>query len=87
MPEERAVTKPFRPGDVGIWWKRVSGEFVFPVRATGLAVTARRVKVAAEDTEEGPESVVRYISPSSLQHHDEQGLGSPGPPPNRVRRG
>jgi len=64
----------FQPGDKVIWWKSVSGEFVFPVLATVLAVTARRVKITAEDPDEdGSGTVVRFVSPERLQLHQEQG--------------
>src|SRR5215472_17370858 len=44
---ENAVLKP---GDRVIWWKRIpGGDYVYPVHATVLAVTAKRVKIEADD--------------------------------------
>ena len=40
----------YRPGDKVIWWKRIpGGDYVYPVQATVLALTAKRVKIAADD--------------------------------------
>jgi hypothetical protein len=57
----------FRPGDKVIWFKRVSGDFVFPVTAKVLSVTDKRVKIEADD-EEG--KIVRHVAPSNLQHQE-----------------
>lgn len=55
----------FRPGDTVVWLKRVSGEFVFPVNAVVLAVTPKRIKIEANDPDDG--TVVRHVAPGSLQ--------------------
>jgi len=55
----------FHPGDVAIWWKRIpGGPYVYPIKVTVLAVTSKRVKVAAED--DGT-YVTRFVPPESLQ--------------------
>jgi hypothetical protein len=69
------VATTFRPDDTVMWLKRVSGEFVFPVRAKVLAVTDKRVKIEADDPEEG--KVVRHVAPSSLQPEQHRKVGKP----------
>jgi hypothetical protein len=69
------VSGPFKPGDKVIWFKRVAGEFVFPFRAKVLAVTAKRIKILAEDVDDGDSGpVVRHVARESLQFQSE---GSP----------
>jgi len=59
---ENAVLKP---GDRVIWWKRIpGGDYVYPVQATVLAVTAKRVKIEADDD---GDIVIRYVPRESLQ--------------------
>ena len=59
---ENAVLKP---GDQVIWWKRIpGGDYVYPVQATVLALTAKRVKIEAEDD---GDMVIRYVPWESLQ--------------------
>src|SRR5215475_1170184 len=54
-----------QPGDKVIWWKRIpGGDYVYPVQATVLALTAKRVKIEADD-DRGV--VVRYVPAQSLQ--------------------
>ena len=54
-----------QPGDQVIWWKRIpGGDYVYPVQATVLAVTAKRVKIEANDD---GEIVTRYVPAQSLQ--------------------
>jgi hypothetical protein len=54
-----------------IWWKRIpGGDYVYPVQATVLAVTAKRVKIEAEDD---GDMVIRYVPWESLQRQ-----GCPG---------
>ncbi len=66
------MAEAFEPGEDVIWLKRVAGEFVFPFRAKVLAVTAKRVKILAEDPDEGDSGpVVRYVAPETLQRHTE----------------
>lgn len=56
----------FKAGDKVIWLKRIpGGDYVYPVSATVLAVTAKRVKIEADDD---GQIVVRYVPPESLQH-------------------
>jgi Calcium binding len=60
-------SKPFQPGDRVVWWKQTpGGGYVFPVLSTVLAVTAKRVKIEADD-EEG--NVIRHVLPTSIEHH------------------
>src|SRR3954447_20687908 len=60
-------SKPFKPGDRVVWFKQTpGGGYVFPVLSTVLAVTAKRVKIDAED-EEG--NVIRHVLPRSIEHH------------------
>jgi hypothetical protein len=59
---ENAVLKP---GDKVIWWKRIpGGDYVYPVQATVLSLTAKRVKIEAEDD---GDIVIRYVPRESLQ--------------------
>ena len=54
-----------KPGDRVIWWKRIpGGDYVYPVQATVLAVTAKRVKIEADDD---GDMVVRYVPLESLR--------------------
>jgi hypothetical protein len=56
----------FRPGDRVIWWKRIpGGEYVEPIAATVLALTAQRVKILAD--EDGRQAL-RYVRAASLEH-------------------
>ena len=59
---EKAALKP---GDRVIWWKRIpGGDYVYPVEATVLTLTAKRVKIEADDD---GDIVVRYVPRESLQ--------------------
>ena len=63
-----SVSETLRPGDKVTWWKRIpGGDYVYPVQATVLALTARRVKIKAEDD---GEIVIRYVPPASLQRQE-----------------
>ena len=54
-----------KPGDRVIWWKRIpGGDYVYPVQATVLALTEKRVKIEADDD---GDIVVRYVPRESLQ--------------------
>jgi hypothetical protein len=54
-----------KPGDKVIWWKRIpGGDYVYPVQATVLAHTEKRVKIEADDD---GEIVMRYVPLESLQ--------------------
>jgi hypothetical protein len=57
-----------KPGDRVLWWKRIpEGNYIYPVQATVLALTAKRVKIAARDD---GERVIRYVPAQSLQGHE-----------------
>jgi hypothetical protein len=62
------VGTALQPGDKVIWWKRIpGGEYVYPIQAIVLAVTAKRVKIAADDD---GERVIRYVPAQNLQRHE-----------------
>ena len=59
----------FQPGDRVIWWKRIpGGPYVYSIKVTVLAVTAKQVKVAGDD--DGI-YVTRFVPPESLQLQNE----------------
>ena len=59
-------TETFKPGDRVVWWKQTpGGGYVCPVLSTVLAVTAKRIKIEAED--EGGK-VIRHVMPRSIEH-------------------
>jgi hypothetical protein len=59
---------PFRPGDEVLWLKSAGGGFVWPVLATVVAVTPKRVTITADDPDEKGEGIVtRHVRPDSLQ--------------------
>ncbi len=61
----KTVQRIWKPGDQVIWWKRVpGGDYVYPVSATVLVVTAKRVRIEADDD---GQIVIRYVPPQSLQ--------------------
>jgi len=63
--EGASVNETLKPGDRVIWWKRMpGGGDVSPVEATVLALTAKRVKIEANDD---GDMVVRYVPLESLQ--------------------
>ena len=63
--EEAPVSEDLQPGERVIWWKRMpGGDYVYPVQATVLTVTAKRVKIAADND---GERMIRYVPPQSLQ--------------------
>ena len=54
-----------KPGDRVIWWKRIpGGDYMYPVQATVLALTEKRVKIEADDD---GDIVIRYVPWESLQ--------------------
>jgi hypothetical protein len=60
-PENAAL----KPGDKVTWWKRIpGGDYVDPVQATVLALTAKRVKIEADDD---GRTGIRYVPSQSLQ--------------------
>ena len=61
-PENAAL----KPGDKVIWWKRIpGGDYVYPVQATVLARTEKRIKIEADAD---GDIVIRYVPRESLQH-------------------
>jgi hypothetical protein len=62
----KRASQPIEIGDQVIWWKRVpDGDYVFPVSATVLALTAKRVKIEVDDD---GEIVIRYAPPEAWQY-------------------
>jgi hypothetical protein len=58
----------FRPGDTVIWLRNAGGGFVFPVQATVVAVTPKRITITADDPDDKGEGIVtRHVSPARLQ--------------------
>ena len=65
MLEGTSENAALKPGDSVIWWKRIpGGYYVYPVQVTVLALTAKRVKIEADDD---GDTVVRYVPLESLQ--------------------
>jgi hypothetical protein len=63
--EGASENEVLKPGDRVIWWKRIpGGDSVHPVQATVLALTAKRVKIEADDD---GDIVIRYVPLESLQ--------------------
>ena len=63
--EGAPVSEALQPGDKVTWWKRIpGGDYVYPVQATVLALTEKRVKIEANDD---GDIVVRYVPQESLQ--------------------
>jgi hypothetical protein len=61
-PPENVV---LQAGDKVIWWKRIpGGDYVYPVQATVLALTEKRVKIEADDD---GDIVIRYVPREILQ--------------------
>ena len=62
------INEALQPGDKVTWWKRMAGgDYVYPVQATVLALTEKRVKVEADDD---GEIVIRHVPPESLQRQE-----------------
>ena len=63
--EGASVSEALQPGDRVIWWKRSpGGDYGYPVQATVLALTEKRVKTEADDDGDW---VIRYVPRESLQ--------------------
>ena len=63
--EGASESEALQPGDKVIWWKRIpGGDYVYPVQATVLALTAKRVKIEADDD---GKIGIRYVPLQSLQ--------------------
>ena len=59
------MSNDFKPGDKVVWLKRIpGGDYVYPVSAVVISVTARRIKIEADD--DGRMSI-RYVPAESLQ--------------------
>jgi hypothetical protein len=59
------VSEVLQPDENVTWWKRIpGGDYVYPVQATVLALTAKRIKIEADDD---GDIVMRYVPPQSLQ--------------------
>jgi hypothetical protein len=69
--------RSFQPGEEVIWLKNAGG-FVFPVPATVVAVTPKRVTIMATDPDEKGEGVVtRHVRPSNLRPKWEEAARPP----------
>lgn len=76
----------FQPGVEVIWLKNAGGNFVFPVVATVIAVTPKRITIQADDPDEKGEGIVtRHVRPASLQ--PKQSPASQRQPRRDVRQG
>ena len=65
--EGAPVSEALQPGDKVIWWKRIpGGDYVYPVQATVLALTPKRVKIEADDD---GKLVIHSVPPQNLQRH------------------
>lgn len=59
--------KRFKPGQAVVWLKRIpGGDYVYPVSATVMALTAKRVRIRADDD---GQILIRHVPPESLQPH------------------
>ena len=66
--EGASENEALKPGDRVIWWKRIpGGDYVYPIQATVLGLTAKRVKIEADDD---GDIVVRYVPRESLQRQE-----------------
>jgi hypothetical protein len=62
------MNEQFKSGDMVIWWKRIpGGDYVYPVEAIILGITAKRVKIEADDD---GQVVIRYVKPESLERQN-----------------
>jgi hypothetical protein len=65
MSKKGSNEEYLKPGDTVVWWKQLpGGDYAYPVKATVVAITGKRVKIKAED--EG-QIVARYVKPQNLQ--------------------
>jgi len=66
--EGTSENEVLKPGDRVIWWKRLpGGDYVYPVQATVLTLTEKRVKIEADDD---GKIGIRYVLPQSLQRQE-----------------
>lgn len=62
---EHPARQRFRPGDKVVWLKRIpGGPYVYPVSAIVLELTAKRIKIKADDD---GQIITRYVLAESLQ--------------------
>ena len=62
------MSEALEAGDKVIWWKRMAGgDYVFPVPATVLSLTKKRVKIEADDD---GKIGMRYVPAQSLRHQE-----------------
>jgi hypothetical protein len=62
--ERASVREVFQPGDKVMWWKRIpESDYVYPVEAIVLAVTAKRIKI---ETNDDGQRGIRYVPPESV---------------------
>jgi hypothetical protein len=61
------VTASFRPGDHVYWWKRITRAVEYPYRAEVVTVGAKRITIAFDDPEGGPDRIFRHVAAASLQ--------------------
>ena len=67
MSQESGIV--FQPGDQVIWWKQIpGGDYAYPVPATVLKVTAKRVQIQGDDD---GQIVQRYIMAANLERPGE----------------
>jgi hypothetical protein len=57
---------PFRPGERVHWWRRAPRGIEYPYRAEVLDFVAKRVRIAAEESD-GSGQVIRHVAAESLQ--------------------
>ena len=61
----REVKPTFKLGTKVTWWKRIpGGDYIYPVPATVLGITAKRVKIEANDD---GQIIIRHVPLESLQ--------------------
>ena len=66
--EGASESAALKPGDRVIWWKRLpGGDYVYPVQATVLTLTEKRVKIEADDA---GKIGIRYVLSQSLQRQE-----------------
>src|SRR5262249_34434150 len=65
---EHPAGQKLRSGDKVVWLKRIpGGPYVYPVRAIVRAVTAKRIKIEADDD---GQRLIRYVLVESLQRRE-----------------
>ena len=65
---EHPAGQKFRPGDKVVWLKRIpGGPYVYPVSAIVREVTAKRIKIEADDD---GQRIIRSVLAESLQRRE-----------------